>query len=99
MLTAQSDACLFIACYNDVIDKAGQRGDAADEEGDDGAPVASVSGRVAVDAVEVVHVRYGHVTASDNVVAAAREKRISGYGRGRWGQWRIVGDCGGRTRS
>jgi hypothetical protein len=49
--------------------------------------------------VEVVHVRYGHVTASDNVVAAAREKRISGYGRGRWGQWRIVGDCGGRTRS
>jgi hypothetical protein len=24
--------------------------------------------------VEIVHVRYGHVTASDNVVAAARGK-------------------------
>ena len=83
MLTAQRDARLAIARYNDVVDEAWKRGNAADEEGDDGAPVASVSGRVAVDAVEVVHVRYGHVTASDDVVAAAKEKRISGHERGR----------------
>jgi hypothetical protein len=29
--------------------------------------------------VEVIHVGYGHVTASDDVVAAARDKWISGY--------------------
>jgi hypothetical protein len=29
--------------------------------------------------VEVVHVWYGHVTASDNVVAATRDKQISGW--------------------
>jgi hypothetical protein len=92
VLTAQRDAGLAIARGNDVVDEAGERGDAADEEGDYGAPVASVSGRVAVDAVEVVHVGYGHVAASDDVVAAARDKRISGYGRGRWGLWGIVGD-------
>jgi len=68
VLTAQRDAGLAIAGYNDVVDEAGEWGDAADEEGDDGAPVASVSGRVAVDTVEVVHVGYGHVTASDNIV-------------------------------
>lgn len=78
-MTAHRDAGLSIACYNDVVDEAGERGDAADEESDDGAPVASVSGRVAVDAVEVVHVGYGHVTASDDVVAAARDRRVSGW--------------------
>jgi hypothetical protein len=83
VLTAQSDAGFAITSYNDVIDEAGQRGDAADEKGDDGAPVASVSGRVAIDAVEVVHVRYRHVTASDDEVTAAENKRISGYERGR----------------
>jgi hypothetical protein len=92
VLTAQRDAGLAIARYNDVVDEAGERGDAADEEGDDGAPVASVSGRVAVDAMEVVHVGYGHVTASDDVVAAARDKRISGYEHGKRGLCGIVGD-------
>lgn len=81
-----------MARYNDVVNEAGERGDAANEEGDDGTPVATVSGRVAVDAVEVVHVGYGHVTASDDVVAAARDKRISGYGRGMWGLCGSVGD-------
>jgi hypothetical protein len=42
--------------------------------------------------VEVVHVGYGHVTASDDVVAAARDKRISGYRRGRYRLCRIVGN-------
>jgi hypothetical protein len=31
--------------------------------------------------VEVVHVGYGHITASNNVITAARNKRISEYGR------------------
>jgi len=44
VLTAQRDASLAIACYNDVVDEAREWGDAANEEGDDGAPVASVSG-------------------------------------------------------
>ena len=70
MLTAGRDAGLAVARYNDVVDEAGERGDAADEEGDDGAPVGSVSGRVAVHAVEVVHVGYRHVAASDDVIAA-----------------------------
>ena len=74
MLTAHRDAGLAIARFNDVVDEAGERGDAADEEGSDGAPVASEYGRVAVDAVEVVHVGYGHVTASDDVVAMARDE-------------------------
>jgi hypothetical protein len=46
--------------------------------------------------VEVVQVGYGHITASDDVVTAARDKRISGYGRGRCG---LCGICGGRTQS
>jgi hypothetical protein len=79
MLTAQRDAGLAHARYNDVVDEAGEWGDAADEEGGDGAPIASKPGRVAVDAVEVVHVWYGHVTASDNVVAVTRDKQISGW--------------------
>jgi hypothetical protein len=74
VLTAQGDAGRAIARYNDIVDEAGERGDTADKEGSDGAPVASESGRVAVDAVEVVHVGYGHVTASDDVIAVARDK-------------------------
>jgi hypothetical protein len=73
MLTAQRHAGLAITRRNDVVDEAGERGDGTDEKGGNGAPVAGVSGRVAVDAVEVVHVGDGHVTASDDVVAAARE--------------------------
>ena len=74
VLTAQGDAGRAKARYNDVIDEAGERGDTADEEGGDGTPVASESGGVAVDAVEVVHVGYGHVTASDDVVAVHETK-------------------------
>lgn len=92
MLTPRRDAGLAIARCDDVVDEAGERRDAADEEGDNGAPVATVSGRVAVDAVEVVHVWYGYITASDDIVATARDKRISGYGLSRWGLCGIVRD-------
>ena len=71
MLSSNGDAGRAETCFNDVVDEAGEWGDGADEEGGDGAPVAGVPGRVAVDAVEVVHVGYGHVTTSDDVVAAA----------------------------
>lgn len=70
MLTTRRDAGLAIARHNDGVDEAGEWGDDADEEGGDGAPVASVPGRVAVDAVEVVHVGYGHIATSDDIVAA-----------------------------
>ena len=84
MLTTQGYAGLFTACYNDVVGEAGKRGNAADEEGGDGAPVGGKFGRVAVDTVKVVHVRYGHVPTSDDVIAAARDRRISGLGRGEY---------------
>ena len=73
MLTAHRYAGLAIARCNDVVDEAGKRGNAADEEGGDGAPITGVFGRIAVHAVEVVHVGYGHITSSDDIVAAARE--------------------------
>ena len=69
MLTAYGDLGGALACYNNVVDEAGKRGNTADGEGSDGTPVGAELGRVAVDAVEVVHVGHGHVTASDDVVA------------------------------
>ena len=71
MLTSRRDTGRAIARYIDIVDEAGEWGNGADEEGGDCAPVASVPRRVAVDAVEVVHVGYGHMTTSDDVVAAA----------------------------
>jgi hypothetical protein len=44
VLTAQRHASLATARSNDVVDEAGERGDAANEEGDDGAPIGSISG-------------------------------------------------------
>ncbi len=74
MLTAHGDAGLAHTRYNDIVDESRERRNTADEEGNDGAPVGSELGRVAVNAVEVVHVRDGHVPASNDVVAAARDK-------------------------
>jgi hypothetical protein len=90
MLTAQRDAGLLITCDNDAVDEARKWGNAANKEGGNCAPIASEFGRVAVDTVEVVHVGYGHITASDNVVTAARDKQVSGHGRGRWGAKRAT---------
>lgn len=77
MLTAQRNAGRVTARLNDVVNEAGERGDTADEEGGDGAPVASKFGRVAINAMEVVHIWYGHVAASDNIVTVVRDRRIS----------------------
>jgi hypothetical protein len=89
VLTTGRDAGRLTTRNNDIVDEAWERGNAADEEGDHGTPIARVSGRVAVHAVEVIHVGYGYVTASDDEVAVAQNKRISGYGRSIWGQCRM----------
>lgn len=47
-----------MASHNDVVDEAWERRNTANYEGEDGAPIRRIFGRVAVDAVEVVHV--GH---------------------------------------
>ena len=69
MLAAQRDAGLAVARDDDVADEAGQRRRAADEEGGESAPVGGEPRRVAVDAVEIVHGRYGNPAAADDVVA------------------------------
>lgn len=83
MLTAQGNAGRRTARYLDVVDEAWERRNAADEKGGDCPPIAGVSGGVAVDAMEVVHVGDGHVTASDNVVAAGVDRPFSENERGR----------------
>ncbi len=79
VLTALRDAGVTPAGDLDVVNEAGERRNAADEEGDYGAPVATPSLRVAVHALEVVHVGNRHIPASDEVVAVARHQWISGY--------------------
>jgi hypothetical protein len=78
VLTAQRDAGLAQTSYDNAVDKTWKWWDAADEEGGDSAPVGAKFRRVAVDAVEVIHVGYGHITTSYNVVAMARIEQISG---------------------
>jgi hypothetical protein len=68
VLTANRDACLLPTSYNNVVDEAGEGGDAANEEGGDSAPVAGELGRVTVDTVEVVHIGYGNSSATDDIV-------------------------------
>ncbi len=61
-----------VARYDDIVDKARKRRDATDEECDHGAPIGSEFWRVAVHAVEPVHVRHGDVAFSDDEVAVVR---------------------------
>ena len=70
VFTTHRNAGLAHACYNDVVDEAREWGHAADEESGNGAPIGGVLGRVTIDTVEVVHVGYGYVTTSDDIVAA-----------------------------
>ena len=58
MLAALGNGGLARASDDNVVDEAGQRGHAADEKGDNGAPVARKLGRVPVHAMEIVHVRH-----------------------------------------
>ena len=81
MLTALRDAGRLATRLANVVDETGKRWDTADHEGNDGTPVASKSWRVAIDAVEVVHVRDGHVTTSHDKVAL--NNQINGYELGK----------------
>ena len=71
MLTTLTNTGSPVTRSNNAIHEPRKRRDAANQERGDGAPVGGEFGRVAVDAVEVVHVWYGDVTASDDEVAAA----------------------------
>lgn len=57
------------ARLDDVVDKAGKRRGAANEEGNHSTPVGTPFLGVPVDAVEVVHVRHRDFAASENIVA------------------------------
>lgn len=69
MLPSGRDTGRATACFDDIVDEARKRRDTADEEGSYGTPVGAPFLRVAVDAVKVVHVRDGHFTAAEDVVA------------------------------
>ena len=85
MLTADRDTGLLPARNDNVVDEAREWRYAADEEGRYSPPIATPSGRVAVDAMKIIHVRNRHPAASYDVVAVARDKLISDYGHRRWG--------------
>ena len=77
MFATNRNAGLAMTRDNDIIDKTGEWGHAADEEGSYGTPIGGVFIRVAVDAMKVVHVGYRYIHAADDVVAVARDKRVS----------------------
>jgi len=52
----------------DVADEAGQWRHEAENKCNNSTPVGGISGRVAVDAMEVVHVGHGDSAATDDVV-------------------------------
>lgn len=68
MLPAQRNARGTVTRYNNAVHETGQRWHAADDEGDYRAPVGGVAGRVAIHAMEIIHVRHRHVAASDDKV-------------------------------
>lgn len=78
MLSAQRDTGRAMARNNDVVDEAGKRRDAANQEGGYRTPVGRKTWGVTINAVEVVHVRYGDATPAHDIVAAAF---FSGSGR------------------
>ena len=55
-LTAGGHAGLLPARNDDIVDEAGERRNAADKEGRYSPPIASPPGRVAIDAMEIVHI-------------------------------------------
>lgn len=57
------------ARLHNIINEARKRRDAANEKSNHGTPIGSPFLRVAVDAMEVVHVRDRDFTAAENVVA------------------------------
>lgn len=69
MLTASRNTGASTTSNLNIVDEAGKGRNTADDEGRDCTPVACEFGRIAIDAVEVVHIGDGHVTSSNDVVA------------------------------
>ena len=69
MLATCTNTSGIATSYDDIVNEARKWRDAADDESDNGAPVGGEFGRVAVDAVEVVHIGYGDIATSDDEVA------------------------------
>lgn len=74
MLTTSGNTGLAITSHNDVVGETWKRRDTTDEECSNGTPIGGEFGRVAVNTVEVVHIGYGDIAASDDVVAVAQKK-------------------------
>ena len=74
MLAAYADnrGWIPVSRYYDVVDETRKRRHAADKERSNGAPVGGDLGLVAVNTMEPVHVRHGHVASPDDEVAAVR---------------------------
>lgn len=53
----------------DAVDEAGKRRSKSDDECYNSTPVCRKLGRVAIDAIELVHIRYRDVATTSNVVA------------------------------
>ncbi len=70
MLTTFGDASRAPTCYDDTVDEARKRRRTPDDERKNCAPIRAKFRRIAVDAMEPVHVRYGHVGSSDDEVTA-----------------------------
>lgn len=68
-LTANGHAGLLPARNDNIVDEAGERRNAADEEGGYSPPIATPSGRVAVDAMKIIHIGNRYLSTSYDVVA------------------------------
>lgn len=69
MLTSDGDTGRAQTCDDDVVHKAREWRNTADEEGYDGTPVCSILGRVSIHPMEVVHIRHGHIPTTHDEVA------------------------------
>lgn len=72
-LSTEGDTCLTITSSNDVVDETRHRRNAADEEGGHSSPVGRDLGLVTVHAVEIVHIGYRNVAASNDVVIGDKD--------------------------
>lgn len=72
MLTTNGHSSRLPAGCDDVVHEPGQRRNAADEKGGSGTPVCGILRRIAVDAVEVVHVWNRDTCSANDEVAVDR---------------------------
>lgn len=66
----------------DTVGKAWKRGQEANDECDNGTPIGAKFGRVTIDAVKSVHVWYGHIATTGDVVAEEHESEYCASAKG-----------------